>query len=333
MEAAKERRVQKDRLTRAEINRRERERKRKTRRRVSALILFTVIAGISAGLMMYAMSNTEADVPLFSKLTEKLRTGKMTFASGGTAAYAPKEPTPAPTPEPSRKLLPKPSRETDLINIIARAGMKKRCYLTFDDGPSTETTPKILDVLSEYGIKATFFEVGRYIENNPDMTRRVYNEGHLIANHSYSHDYNAMYGSEESFRDEIEKCYELIKETTGEAEPFPLIRFPGGSYNSGDHAEEKQEYKLTLADMGFYYCDWNCVNGDAEGARKNSEELVQTFKDTSANFNNLIVLMHDTNAKASTAEALPQIIEYLREKGYTFHRLDDIDYNPQPTAE
>lgn len=327
MQSTEERRIQSDRLTRTEMRRRERIRKRKLKRRITALIVSVIVIGGAIGAGMYAVRNGGADIPVVANIMAKLSPQGDTETVQGAAEQTAE---PVKTEEP-KSLIPSPAEETDLINIIAHAGMKKRCYLTFDDGPSKSVTPQILDILASYGAKATFFEVGKYIENNPDMAKRVHDEGHLIANHSYSHDYDSLYASEENFKNEIEKCYDVIKSVTGEEEPFKLIRFPGGSYNAGDHAAEKQVYKQTLADMGFYYCDWNSLNGDAEGKKKNSDELVQYFKNSAVGFNNLIVLMHDTDAKQSTADALPAIIEYLQGQGYTFHRLDDIDYNPQPT--
>lgn len=329
MQSTEERRIQNDRLTRTEMRRRERIRKKKLRRRITILIVLVIAIGGAIGTGMYAVQNGGASIPVVANLISKLNSRGGTDTTNNNSQETME---PVKTEEP-KNLIPSPDEETDLINIISHAGMKKRCYLTFDDGPSTKVTPQILDILANYGAKATFFEVGKYIENNPDMAKRVHDEGHLIANHSYSHDYDALYASEESFKNEMEKCYEVIKNVTGEEEPFKLIRFPGGSYNAGDHAAEKQQYKQTLADMGFYYCDWNSLNGDAEGKKKNADELVQYFKNSSVGFNNLIVLMHDTDAKQSTADALPAIIEYLQGQGYTFHRLDDIDYNPpQPTA-
>ena len=245
------------------------------------------------------------------------------------------------TPEPTAEYVPPQTQavsvpqigeSNDLIDVIAQArlnGMTKHCYLTFDDGPSSKVTGEILDTLKKYDIKATFFEVGKNINAYPDVAKLVYNEGHLIANHSYYHEYNQLYATEESFKSEIEKTEETIKEITGQQEIFKLMRFPGGSYNAGDHAAEKQIYKQTLKNMGYFYCDWNTLNGDAEGATKNAQQLVEFFKSSAAEFvmqdKNLIVLMHDSDAKQPTADALESIILYLKENGYTFHRLDDID--------
>jgi len=124
----------------------------------------------------------------------------------------------------------------------------------------------------------------------------------------------------------------LIREITGE-EPFKLIRFPGGGHNAGTYGAQKQQYKLVLQENGYYFADWNSLNGDAEGQNRSAGELLARIKETSG-VKNIVVLMHDAATKKSTPEALPAIIQYLREKGYTFKRLDEVPYytedNPPP---
>ncbi|MCC8161357.1 MAG: polysaccharide deacetylase [Oscillospiraceae bacterium] len=247
---------------------------------------------------------------------------------GGDAAEAtlsPEEliPTAIPT---STLAIPSAAEENNLLQIIADAGQTKHCYLTFDDGPTEEITPQILDVLRRYNVKATFFEVGTLIESNPDVARRVYEEGHLIANHSYGHNYEKLYASTESFITDILECENAIKSVTNGEVPFNLIRFLGGSYEEGEYASIKQDCIQTLKDNNYYYINWNCANGDAQGKTKDAEDLLEFLKESSAGYNNLIVLMHDASSKQSTVDALGSIIEYLSGEGYTFHRLDDIDY-------
>ncbi len=295
-----------------ESRRRERIRKRRRRKkRIRAVIILICIIA--------------AAVILFASLS------KCTHNDNGQTSETPSasvEPSLTPVPE---YTIPPASEENDLLNVLKDSGQTKRCYLTFDDGPTKNITPQILDTLRKYNVKATFFQTGSNIEKNPDIARRVYEEGHLISGHSYSHDYNKLYDTEESFRSEVEKTHEIINGVT-DKEEFKLMRFPGGSYNAGDHASEKQKYKKTLKDMGFYYVDWNTLNGDAEGKKKNAQELLEYLKrNTSLKLNNLVVLMHDASAKQATADALGSIIEYLSGEGYTFHRLDDIEYGVEPS--
>ncbi len=234
---------------------------------------------------------------------------------------ATQESTPKPAPD-----IPPASSQNDLLKIAANAkgSENKICYLTFDDGPTAKVTPAILDVLKEQDVKATFFMLGTMMEKNPDIAKRAHEEGHLLANHSYSHDYHALYATGESFLDEIKKVENLIRNITGE-EPFKLMRFPGGSQNSGKYGEHKQKYKLLLQENGYYYADWNALNGDAEGNNRAPEQLLGRLKETVMQ-DNTVVLMHDASTKMTTADALPSIIQYLKEQGYEFRRMDEIPY-------
>ena len=212
----------------------------------------------------------------------------------------------------------------DRLESVRAKASQKVCYLTFDDGPNLSITPQVLDVLRKYDVKATFFVVGALVESNPDVARRIFEEGHLLANHSYSHNYKDLYSSTDSFMTEIQKTEELIK-GVGDTEEdyFPLIRFPGGSYNAGTYKEQKQIIKAHLNTQGFYYCDWNSLNGDAEGARKDADGLFEYFKKNTSVGKPAVVLMHDAVTKQATVDSLPKIIEYMLNNGYTFLRLDE----------
>lgn len=222
--------------------------------------------------------------------------------------------------------MPAASEENDLLKIATSVEdtEQKVCYLTFDDGPTEEVTPAVLDVLKEYNVKATFFMLGKMLNVNRELGKRAHDEGHLLANHSYFHVYEDLYASSESFIAEIEKTYQLIKDVTGE-EPFKLVRFPGGGHNAGSYGAQKQEYKNVLKEKGYYFADWNCLNGDAEAALRSPEQLLQRVKETAIG-RNIVILMHDAATKTTTPEALGSIIEYLKGQGYEFKRLDEIEY-------
>lgn len=222
--------------------------------------------------------------------------------------------------------VPPASAENDLLKIATsvHGTEEKVCYLTFDDGPTKEVTPRVLDVLKQYDVKATFFVLGNMLERNRDIGKRAADEGNLLANHSYYHQYKELYASAESFMTEIEKTQTLINEVTGE-ESFPLVRFPGGGHNAGPYAAVKQEYKNVLKEKGYYFVDWNCLNGDAEAALRSAPELLSRTKETAIG-KNIVVLMHDAAAKVTTPDALGSIIEYLRGQGYVFKRLDEVQY-------
>lgn len=315
-----------------EARRRERQRRARLRKKRirAAIILVALICAIVLIIVFSSTSctqnNTDANANTDNAVTD--------------VSPAPEEAAPTDTPSQSGTLnIPAASTENDLLKIINKAEQNKSCYLTFDDGPTTNITPQILDVLRRYNVKATFFEVGSLIEANPDIARRVYEEGHLIANHSSGHNYEKLYASTNSFINEINKCYETIKTVCDDEEPFKLVRFPGGSYKSSadSYSPVKQECKEALKKNNFYYCDWNALNGDAEGKKKNAQELLEYLKKNMDLGENLVVLMHDASTKQATVDGLGAIIEYLSEQGYTFRRLDDIEFKgtietPKPTT-
>lgn len=198
-------------------------------------------------------------------------------------------------------------------NIKAPSNDKniKTAYLTFDDGPSKEITPLILDILQKYNVKATFFVLGGMVQNNGPILSREFNEGHSVGNHTYSHQYNYIYASPERLLGEINKTDDLIKAV------FPdykekIFRFPGGSF------DKSQKFKDSVTNAGYKYVDWNCLNGDAEGINIPAEKLFYRFKNTLQHNNPVIILMHDSSTKSTTVQALPQIIEYLKAQGFEF---------------
>lgn len=166
------------------------------------------------------------------------------------------------------------------------------------------------------------------------MARRVYEEGHLIANHSDGHNYEKLYASTDTFINEVNACFQKIDAVTGGTQTMKLVRFPGGSYKSSadSFSPVKQECKPVLKENGYYYCDWNALNGDAEGKKKDAQGLLDYLKSNMPEGQNVVILMHDAAAKQTTADALPMIIEYLISEGYTFHRLDDINYQAAVTT-
>lgn len=189
----------------------------------------------------------------------------------------------------------------------------KVAYLTFDDGPSKYVTPEILDILNRYNIKATFFVVGNQAEKNPEVLKRIYEEGHAIGNHTYSHNYKFIYNNIENFLYELDITAQVMKRILGEDFETNIVRFPGGSFG-----EKKEPFRNIVLEKGYNYIDWNCLNGYAEGHHIPPNNLVKRVESTFKNQQELIILMHDTDAKGTTAEALPNIIEFLIEKGYEF---------------
>lgn len=199
---------------------------------------------------------------------------------------------------------------------------EKAVYLTFDDGPSRTVTPLILDLLKQEKIKATFFVLGARVDLNPSIVKREYQEGHFIANHGYSHIYSNIYSSTDAVLAEYQKANTAIQNAIGLEYNGHLFRFPGGS-TGGKYHTLKKEAKQLLADNQIGYIDWNALSSDAAGA-KTKEALLENVKQTVGEKQTVVILMHDAGDKILTYEVLPEVIAYLREKGYTFKNFYNI---------
>ena len=187
-----------------------------------------------------------------------------------------------------------------------------KIYLTFDDGPS-ENTAQILDILKEYDIKATFFVVGKEGEEYEQLYKRIVDEGHTLGMHSYSHQYSSVYNSLDTFKEDFHKIQDLLYNVTGYK---PMIyRFPGGSNNKVSNTDVKELIEF-LKSEGVEYYDWNASNGDAASKEYTVQELINNVVTSiSDDKNQSIVLMHDTNTKGKTVEALGPVIDKLKEMG------------------
>ena len=200
---------------------------------------------------------------------------------------------------------------------------EKVAFLTFDDGPSSNVTPKILDVLKKEDIKATFFVLGTMVKANPGVLRREREEGHYIANHSYSHVYSKVYANKNKPLEEYNKTNKLIQEALGDSNyQSNIFRFPGGSVG-GYYDKLKQKAKKKFQEKGISYLDWNCLTNDSDGA-ETKQAIMQNLKATSKGKKSLVILMHDAPNKDLTAKTLPDVIKYLKEQGYSFQNMYDV---------
>lgn len=193
------------------------------------------------------------------------------------------------------------------------------CYLTFDDGPSP-TTEKILDVLAEEKIKATFFVTGKSSELHPETLKRIVGEGHTIGVHTYSHEYVDIYESVENFLQDFDKMYSAIVEITGVAPQ--VFRFPGGSIN----VYNTKTYTAIIAEMtrrGFVFYDWNVAASDAVKGGLSKQQVVQNVLSSAYGYDRIIVLMHDRLENGSTVAALPDIIHSLQDRGFAFAAISN----------
>lgn len=189
-------------------------------------------------------------------------------------------------------------------------------YLTFDDGPSTKNTARLLDILKEENVKATFFLTDK--TNTDYLIKRMYDEGHTIGLHTASHNYKYIYSSTTNFIKDIEKIQEKVARITGEKSS--IIRFPGGSSNTV--SSFNPGIMCTLSNMviekGYHYFDWNVSSGDAGGSRSKKNTYRNVTNNLSKNRAN-VVLMHDIYD--STVDAVKDIIKYGKDNGYTFEKI------------
>ena len=199
----------------------------------------------------------------------------------------------------------------------------KRAFLTFDDGPSNNTV-KILDILKKENVKATFFMLGSNVKIFPNTVKRVYDEGHYIANHGYTHEYSSIYKSPQAVLDEYNKCNNEVRKAIGKPEyNSHLFRFPGG-LAGGKYAKVKKEAKELLEKNDILNIDWNALTGDAESQNPKAKQLMKELKETTKGKNSVVILMHDAEAKKVTVDILSDVIKYLKEQKYEFKNFYDI---------
>ena len=203
----------------------------------------------------------------------------------------------------NRPVVMEPSDAASLTGTVPKDG-KHHVYLTFDDGPSVQTG-KVLDILKQYKVKATFFVVGREDAKSIALYQRIVDEGHTLAMHSYSHDYAKLYVSLDSFQEDLHRLQNLLFDKTGVWCKY--YRFPGGSSNTASKVSMK-DLEAYLDREGIAYFDWNVYGGDgisAEVIVKNVTANVDKYKES-------VILLHDAADKRATVSALPGIIEYLQ---------------------
>lgn len=201
-------------------------------------------------------------------------------------------------------------------------GAKGVIYLTFDDGPTTTSTPKILDILKQKNVKATFF-ILNYNQEGEELVKREYQEGHTVAIHGYSHKYEEIYQSVDTYMNNLIKLQNRIQQSIGYKST--ITRFPGGSSNTisrrycpGIMTTLSKE----VVNRGFTYFDWNVNSGDADTAKTSEAVYNNVTKGLSKSRAN-VVLMHDFMNNTKTINALADIIDYGYSNGYTFQKITE----------
>ncbi|MBN1066724.1 polysaccharide deacetylase [Clostridium botulinum] len=286
----------------------------------SSIVLVVIVAGMLSAKYIHS-KNINADA---SELTNNNE-----IINANEAGAAPKEETKLdnsgyltaeedPNAD-SAAFVEKYLYEQSLGKMPEGADGHKVAYLTFDDGPSESVTPEVLKVLKEKDAKATFFTLGKSInesDRTKELLKEIVEDGHAVASHTYSHDYKYLYPqrtvSVENFMSDIEKNNEVFRQVLGKDFVTKTIRFPGGlmSWKGQDAIKEE------LQKGEYNYIEWNALSKDAEGKTKVASELLEEVKKSVEGREKVVILMHDAAGKQETAKALPEVIDYLREQGY-----------------
>ena len=217
--------------------------------------------------------------------------------------------------------LPEPKVNKEAMGnntVVVNAGGDKvekyrKIYLTFDDGPSIYTE-EILNILSEYGVKATFFVTGKTDAASKLLFQQIVEEGHTLGMHSNSHVYGKIYESLEAFSQDFYQIRDLLYETTGVMPAF--YRFPGGSSNTVS-ATDMQEFITFLTEENISYFDWNISSGDASSNELDADAIINNCTDQLQDYNSAVILLHDAYDKKTTVDALPVIIEKILKMDHT----------------
>lgn len=203
----------------------------------------------------------------------------------------------------------------EMLNGTEASGAAEKVfYLTIDDAPSAYTM-ELLAALDALGIKATFFVVGAYVRQRPVFLRAIYEQGHAIANHSYSHDADLLSASYQSCLQDFLRCEQAVEDALGFPLEMPILRIPYGA------ATVPVAYRTNLQEAGYLWMDWNALNGDTESGVTSDEKAIERAVSTAGRYDgSIVMLVHD--GKKRTIRTLAAMVEYFREQGYTFATLD-----------
>ena len=195
----------------------------------------------------------------------------------------------------------------------------KKVYLTFDDGPGSQTG-KILDILKKNHVKATFFVTGKEDASSKKIYQRVVKEGHTLAMHSYSHIQDVIYDSKEAFEKDLKQINRCLYEATGVHTKF--YRFPGGS-STQNTSLPIQNFIDVLKKNHYLYLDWNVISPDINNANATKEQVVTGVMQGVDAYDTAVVLMYDVADKPMTVKALPSIIKQIKAKNYELLPVDE----------
>lgn len=195
----------------------------------------------------------------------------------------------------------------------------KKVYLTFDDGPGSQTR-KILDILKKNHVKATFFVTGKEDASSKKIYQRIVKEGHTLAMHSYSHIQDVIYDSKEAFEKDLKQINRCLYEATGVHTKF--YRFPGGS-STQNTSLPIRNFIDVLKKNHYLYLDWNVISPDINNANATKEQVVTGVMQGVDAYDTAVVLMYDVADKPMTVKALPSIIKQIKAKNYELLPVDE----------
>lgn len=195
----------------------------------------------------------------------------------------------------------------------------KKVYLTFDDGPGSQTG-KILDILKKNHVKATFFVTGKEDPSSKKIYQRIVKEGHTLAMHSYSHIQDVIYDSKEAFEKDLKQINRCLYEATGVH--TKVYRFPGGS-STQNTSLPIQNFIDVLKKNHYLYLDWNVISPDINNANATKEQVVTGVMQGVDAYDTAVVLMYDVADKPMTVKALPSIIKQIKAKNYELLPVDE----------
>lgn len=309
--------------------------------RLKRITLYIIVLIINATVLFTACSNVTVSIsgnteqPDSENLTEKPQSLPTSPAQSPqadvTETRSPEiEPSVYPTESPEET--PEPIKPTAEPEPTQDAQSALRVYLTFDDGPN-KYTEDLLDILDQYGVKATFFTVGYFINRYPETVRDQVARGHLVCCHTFSHDMDTVYESAEAFMADVEQWSQAYEDAVGvPPSNNKLVRFPGGSKITWCSEELRNDIKLLLKENGWRYYDWTFGDNDRwlAGNKENlpkREYLFTSFEQTlNMAINNnkpLIFLAHDTDE--TSVSLIGSMIEEMLDMGCTFGTLDELE--------
>lgn len=225
-------------------------------------------------------------------------------------------------------LSPAPSSAASSVPAQPEPLPEKWVCLTFDDGPSKNTRP-ILEILDKEQVPATFFVCAQDAnEKYLPLVAEIAAAGHQIALHSATHQYSRIYASTDAFWQDIKTLRQALEPYVDVA-AIDWLRFPGGSTNTVSHRYGgkgiMKALKAQAEDKGYHWIDWNVCAEDATASHPDAAQILRNIRRDADGQDTCVVLLHDTKATGQTVKALPDMIAYFREQGYTFCTVAQMD--------